>query len=117
MLFYFQDVEEINQTALKIQLKLTFKITWNDHRLTNINSSSGNYWEAIDVQTVQDNIYIPDLYLYQLIEQTSNSVFGRTNKGISIGRNSTIRQKCFSLLKEIVNLLFGFKVKSNLKKI
>ena len=88
---YFQDVEEINQQALKIQLRLTFRFYWSDQRLTKLNSVLGNNWQDIKLQTARDNIFIPDLYLYQLVKQTSNFVFGRPNEAFYIGPNSTLR--------------------------
>ena len=100
MLLYFQDVEEINQQALKIQLRLTFRFYWDDQRLTKLNSALGNYWQDIKVQTARDNIFIPDLYLYQLVKQTSNIVFGRTNEAFYIGTDSKMRQEqLFHFLK------------------
>ena len=96
MSLYFQDVEEINQLDLKIQLRMTIIFYWNDNRLTKLNSSLENYWQDIPIKTAWDNIFIPDIYIYDLIQQTTNSAFGKTAEGFYHGPNNTIRQICFS---------------------
>jgi hypothetical protein len=88
-------VEEINQQNLEIDLRMTIIFYWNDNRLSKINSSMENDWQDITVQTAWDNIFIPDIYIYELNQQTTNSVFGRYSQSFYHGPNSTIRQMFF----------------------
>ncbi len=68
---------------------------WNDNRLTKLNNSMEKNWQEIAVQTAKDNIFIPDIYIYELVQQTTNSVFGRTSESFNYGQNNTLRQKLF----------------------
>ncbi len=71
---------------------MVFRFMWKDPRLNKLNSSLVNSWQNINVQTARDKIFIPDIYIYKLVQQTSNSVFGRTIEAFYHGPNSTIRE-------------------------
>ena len=65
-LYAFQEVSNVDDTALSISIRLVFYVYWNDSRVIRLKEDDGR-----NIQLGQYNIdkyFLPDFYIYNLLD-------------------------------------------------
>jgi hypothetical protein len=81
-----KDVIAVTDKDRQIELSMSFFASWKDPRIYRRNNSS----ERINLKNNKDEIFLPDFYIYSLIELQKTQMFLGLSENLLLDENNSM---------------------------